>query len=154
MQRVMKYPKRSWYLNLANYYDEQERGTLPFTPAVQVYYAFREALNELLEEGVGNRIQRFKGYASTIRSRMQELGIQAVLPPEVQGNTLTAFNLPDRVSYAQLHDGLKQEGYIIYAGQAQLEDQIFRVANIGALTDQNIEGFLSAFQATLEKARA
>jgi 2-aminoethylphosphonate-pyruvate transaminase len=84
---------------------------------------------------------------------MQELGIQAVLPPEVQGNTLTAFKLPDGVSYAQLHDGLKQEGYIIYAGQAQLEDQIFRVANIGALTDQNIEGFLSAFQATLEKAR-
>jgi aspartate aminotransferase-like enzyme len=47
MERVMKYPKRSWYLNLANYYEEQERGTIPFTPAVQVYYAFREALDEL-----------------------------------------------------------------------------------------------------------
>jgi 2-aminoethylphosphonate-pyruvate transaminase len=154
MERVKTYPKRSMYLNLTNYYEDQERGTIPFTPAVQVYYAFREALNELLEEGVANRIQRFKGYASTIRTRMQELGVQAVLPPEVQGNTLTAFNLPDGVSYAQLHDGLKQEGYIIYAGQAQLEDKIFRVANIGALTNQNIEGFLSAFQSTLEKARA
>jgi 2-aminoethylphosphonate-pyruvate transaminase len=85
---------------------------------------------------------------------MQELGVKAVLPPEVQGHTLTAFNLPDGVTYAQLHDGLKQEGYIIYAGQAQLEDKIFRVANIGALTNQNIDGFLSAFQVTLEKARA
>jgi len=28
------------------------------------------------------------------------------------------------------------------------------VANIGALTNQNVEGFLSAFQLTLEKNRA
>ena len=153
MERVMKHPKRSWYLSLANYYEEQERGSIPFTPAVQVYYAFREALDELLEEGVKNRIQRFQGYASRIRSRMQELGIQAVLSPEVQGNTLTAFNLPDGISYSQLHDGLKQAGYVIYAGQGQLEHKIFRIANIGALTHENIEGFLAAFQSTLEQAR-
>jgi len=154
MEQVMKYPKRSWYLNLANYYEEQERGTIPFTPAVQVYYAFREALDELLEEGVGNRLKRFKGYAVTIRARMQELGIQAVLPPEAQGNTLTAFHLPDGVTYEQLHDELKQAGYVIYSGQGQLEHKIFRVANIGALTKENIDGFLSAFQEILEKARA
>ena len=154
MERMMKYPKRSWYLNLANYYEEQERGTIPFTPAVQVYYAFREALDELLEEGVENRIKRFQGYASTIRTGMETMGIQAVLPPEVQGNTLTAFYLPDGVSYARLHDGLKEAGYVIYAGQGQVENKIFRVANIGALTNQNIEGFLSAFQSTLEKTRA
>ena len=154
MEQVMKYPKRSWYLNLANYYEEQERGTIPFTPAVQVYYAFREALDELLEEGVENRIKRFQGYASTIRTRMQTMGIEAVLPPEVQGNTLTAFHLPERLSYTQLHDELKKAGYVIYAGQGQVENKIFRVANIGALTDQNIEGFLSAFQSTLEKTRA
>lgn len=149
----MKYPKRSWYLNLGNYYEEQERGMIPFTPAVQVYYAFREALDELLEEGVGNRLKRFKGYASTIRARMQAMEVKTVLPPEVQGNTLTAFYLPDGISYPQLHDGLKQAGYVIYAGQGQLEDKIFRVANMGALTDKDIEGFLSAFQATLENLR-
>ena len=154
MEQVMKYPKRSLYLNLANYYEDQERGTIPFTPAVQVYYAFREALDELLEEGVANRLQRFHGYASTIRARMEKLGVQAVLPSAVQGNTLTAFHLPDGVSYKPLHNGLKQDGYVIYAGQGQLEHKIFRVANIGALTHTNIEGFLSAFECILEKVRA
>ncbi len=153
MERVMKHPKRSWYLNLANYYEDQERGMIPFTPAVQVYYAFREALDELLEEGVENRLKRFKGYASTIRTGMQKIGVQAVLPPEAQGNTLTAFYLPDGVSYGPLHDGLKQAGYVIYAGQGQLENKIFRVANIGALTNRNVEGFLEAFGATMENVR-
>jgi 2-aminoethylphosphonate-pyruvate transaminase len=153
MERVMKYPKRCWYLNLANYYEEQERGTIPFTPAVQVYYAFREALNELLEEGVENRIRRFKEYAATIRTRLEEWGVKPVLSPALQGNTLTAFYLPEGCDYQRLHDELKLSGYVIYAGQGQLEEKIFRVANIGALTSQDIEGFLSAFQATVSRAR-
>lgn len=151
MERVIKYPKRSWYLNLGNYYEEQERGSIPFTPAVQVYYAFREALDELLEEGVTNRMQRFRGYATKIREALEGWGIKSVLAPEVQSNTLTAFHLPEGLTYQRLHDELKKRGYVIYAGQGQLESKIFRVGNIGALMDQNINGFLSAFQETVRE---
>jgi 2-aminoethylphosphonate-pyruvate transaminase len=70
------------------------------------------------------------------------------------GNTLTAFYLPEGCAYQRLHDGLKLSGYVIYAGQGQLEEKIFRVANIGALTSQDIEGFLSAFETTLARVRA
>lgn len=154
MEQVLKYPKRSWYLNLANYYEEQERGSIPFTPAVQVYYAFYEALLELLEEGVANRIQRYNQAATTIRQKMETLGIKAILAPELQSNTLTAYYLPQGVSYQVLHDRLKQRGYVIYAGQGHLEAQIFRVANMGALTDKDIEGFLAAFQEILEQETA
>ena len=45
---------------MTHYVDDQGKGTVPFTPAVQVYYAFEEALNELLEEGVANRMQRYQ----------------------------------------------------------------------------------------------
>ena len=151
MERVMKYPKRCWYLNLANYYEEQERGSIPFTPAIQVYYAFHEALVELLEEGVKNRIQRFQRYATLIRQQMSSMGVNAVVPREYQSNTLSAFYLPDGMSYEWLHDRLKERGYVIYAGQGQLESKIFRVANIGALADKDIEGFLEAFKEVLEQ---
>ena len=154
MDRIMTYPKRSWYLSLANYYEEQERGSIPFTPAVQVYYAFREALNELLDEGVANRCARFRGYATTIRERMKSLGIKSVLSPAHQSNTLTAFYLPENLSYSWLHDELKKEGYVIYAGQGMLQDKIFRVANIGALSDKDISGFLDVFEVVLKKSGA
>jgi len=151
MDRVLKYPKRSWYLSLANYYEAQEQGSIPFTPAIQVYEAFHEALIELLEEGVNNRFQRFQHYATMIRQKMDSLGVQAVVPSLYQGNTLTAFSLPPGLSYPWLHNQLKERGYIIYAGQGEWESKIFRVANIGALTDKDIEGFLTAFQEVLEK---
>jgi uncharacterized membrane protein YukC len=42
---------------------------------------------------------------------------------------------------------------VIYAGQAQLADTLFRVANMGALTEANITGFLDAFEEVLPEAR-
>ena len=68
---------------------------------MQVYYAFREAINELLEEGLDNRIQRFKGYATTIRTRLETEGI-AGTGPMLQSNTLTAFHLPGRVCLSKV----------------------------------------------------
>ncbi len=150
MENVMKYPKRSWYLNLGNYYETR----IPFTPAVQVYAAFDEALSELLEEGVGNRIKRYARMASLIRERMDGLGVQAVLPAEYRSNSLTAFHVPEGLTYSVLHDRLKERGYVIYAGQGPLESKIFRVANMGALQDTHIEGFLGAFEEVLTRERS
>jgi 2-aminoethylphosphonate-pyruvate transaminase len=146
IEKMRSYPKRSWYLHLTHYIDNEGRGTIPFTPAVQVYYAFDEALNELLEEGVSNRIQRYRKMATLIRERMASLGVKALLPADRQSNTITAYHLPEGVSYQALHDRLKQRGYVIYAGQGNLENKIFRVANMGALTEAQFDGFLDAFE--------
>jgi 2-aminoethylphosphonate-pyruvate transaminase len=152
LERMRGYPKRSWYLHLTHYVDDQGRGTIPFTPAVQVYYAFDEALNELLEEGVSKRIQRYKRMAALIRSRMAAMGIKPVLTPERQSNSLTAFHLPEGLPYQTLHDRLKAAGYVIYAGQGSLENKIFRVANMGALTETHFTAFLDAFEGACKPA--
>jgi 2-aminoethylphosphonate-pyruvate transaminase len=152
LERMRGYPKRSWYLHMTHYIDDQGRGTVPFTPAVQIYYAFEEALDELLEEGVANRAQRYRLASTRIRERLGQLGVKAVLPADVQSNTITAFHLPPGLPYASLHDQLKSRGYVIYAGQGRLESKIFRIANMGALTQEHIEGFLSAFEQALESA--
>lgn len=152
VERMRSYPKRSWYLHLTHYIDNEGQGTIPFTPAVQVYYAFDEALSELLEEGVVNRIQRYKKMATVIRERMAKLGVKALLPPDRQSNTITAYHLPEGLSYQSLHDRLKAQGYVIYAGQGNLENKIFRVANMGALTEAQLAGFLDAFERACEPA--
>ena len=146
IERIAKYPKRSMYLNLSRYFEAQEQGSVPFTPAIQVYAALDEALSELLEEGVQNRIQRYARSAALIREGLGALGIKAVLPSERQSNSLTAFYLPEGLIYQDLHDRLKARGYVIYAGQGHLSDKIFRVANMGALTQADFEGFVTVFK--------
>lgn len=146
LERMRAYPKRSWYLHLTHYVDDQGQGTVPFTPAVQVYYAFDEALNELLEEGVSKRIQRYKKMATLIRGRMSKLGIKPVLTPDRQSNTITGYYLPNGLTYQSLHDRLKEQGYVIYAGQGNLEHKIFRVANMGHLSEAQFTAFLDVFE--------
>ena len=146
IERVVKFPKRSMYLNLARYYEAQEQGSTPFTPAVQVYAAFNEALNELLEEGVQNRVERYARCAQLIREGLRNLGVKAVLPTERQSNSISAFYVPEGMTYQDLHDRLKERGYVIYAGQGHLNEKIFRVANMGSLAQADFEGFLSAFK--------
>ena len=146
LERMHSYPRRSIYLHITQYVDDEGRGKIPFTPAVQVYYAFDEALNELMEEGVAKRIQRYKKSATLIRDRMAKLGVKPVLTPDKQSNTITAYHLPEGVTYQSLHDRLKEQGYVIYAGQGQLESKIFRVANMGALTEAQLVGFLDEFE--------
>jgi 2-aminoethylphosphonate-pyruvate transaminase len=152
LERMRNYPKRSWYLHLTHYVNDQGQGTIPFTPAVQVYNAFDEALSELLEEGVAKRILRYKKMATLIRERMAKLGIKPVLTPERQSNSITAYYLPEGLSYQSLHDRLKERGYVIYAGQGNLENKIFRVANMGALTEAQFTAFLDAFEQSCKPA--
>jgi 2-aminoethylphosphonate-pyruvate transaminase len=77
---------------------------------------------------------------------MAKLGLKALLPPDRQSNSITAYHLPEGLSYQTLHDRLKARGYVIYAGQGNLEHRIFRIANMGALTEAQFVEFLDAFE--------
>jgi 2-aminoethylphosphonate-pyruvate transaminase len=153
MEKMITYEQRSVYFHLPIYYKHQEEGSIPFTPAVQLYYAFDEALSELLEEGVANRIARYRKLAHLIRNRMRANRIKFYLREPLWSSTLTAFTLPEGVFYDHLHDLLREQGYVIYAGQAQLAQKLFRIANMGAVTEANITAFLDAFEQILPEAR-
>jgi 2-aminoethylphosphonate-pyruvate transaminase len=154
VERMKGYLKRSWNLHLPHYYEDEERGKIPFMPATQVYAALDEALTELLKEGVAARAQRYRQAAETVRRKLDALGLKPLLPPEHQSNSVTAYHLPAGLSYPVLHDRLKARGYVIAPGEGAHEGRTFRVATMGALTAQQIEGFLAAFQQVLEMAPA
>jgi 2-aminoethylphosphonate-pyruvate transaminase len=154
VERLAAHPPRSVYLDLPRIHEAQSRGTVPFTAAVQVGYAFDEALAELLEEGVANRVARYRHAAQHLRQGFTALGLQCVLPPEVRANALTSLWLPDGVTYAAIHDGLKARGFVVYEGQGRLQREIFRVANMGCLTRADFDRFLDALGAVLAGARA
>jgi 2-aminoethylphosphonate-pyruvate transaminase len=44
-----------------------------------------------------------------------------------------------------LHDALKAEGFVIYAGQSNLAKTLFRISTMGSVTSQDIERLLGCF---------
>lgn len=144
-------PPTSVYLHLPLLLQTQDKGSHPFTMAVQVLFALQEALAELEEETVAGRTARLRGRAGMLREGFAKLGLAPLLPAHLQSNTLTSLRLPRGTSYDQLHDALKQRGFVIYAGQGKLASEIFRVANMGAVTREEHAELLTALAEVLPR---
>jgi 2-aminoethylphosphonate-pyruvate transaminase len=145
----------SVYLDLLRYYNDQKRGSSPFTQATHVSVAMQEALVEL-EEGGGQkaRHQRYLHLSRTIRAELDAMGITRFLPEDAYCSVISSFHLPEGVTYQELHDLLKREGFVIYAGQAGLYHSVFRIANLGDITDDDLKRFLGVFRKLLGKGAA
>ncbi len=144
-------PPRSVYLDLYTHYATQEQDNTPFTPAVQVFSALRQALIELEKEGVDVRIERYAENARVLRDGMSRLGFEILVPEGCRSSILTTFRLLPGLTYDALHDAMKRRGYIIYAGQGDIRTYAFRVANLGTLTPSDMEGVVAAFADSLRE---
>ena len=151
MERMQAFPPRTLYFHLPMLHSHQQRESTPFTPAIQPLYALDEALQELLEEGVAQRIARYRAAAHLLRDGFESLGLKCLLPPDLRSNTITSLELPAGFTYEALHDALKARGYVIYAGQGDLAARVFRVANMGHLTLDQFRGFIAALTEVLAR---
>jgi 2-aminoethylphosphonate-pyruvate transaminase len=134
------------YLDLVQYYREQRKGWSPYTQAVHVTLALAEALRELADEGGADARRRLYLDRSTkVRRALAELGIDTLVPAASCSSMLTGFNMPEGSSYERLHDELKREGYVIYAGQGAFNGRIFRIATMGCIPAAEIDRLAAAF---------
>jgi len=138
---------RTFYLDLTRLARLQDQRNTPFTPSVQAYYALVEALREYEEQG--GRAVRYAHYAALAeqaRAGLARLGMAAVLPPKESSVVLRAYHLPKGVAYPALHDSLKADGFVIYAGQGGLSTSLFRISTMGAMGASDIERLLTCFE--------
>jgi 2-aminoethylphosphonate-pyruvate transaminase len=142
-------PPRTVALDLHNHFATQEQDNTPFTPAVQVLHAMRQALVELEAEGVSRRIQRYSENARVLRQGMARLGFEILVPEGARSNILTTFRLLPGLAYEPLHDAMKRRGYIIYAGQGDIRRYAFRVSNMGTLGPGEMKAVVEAFASCL-----
>ncbi len=141
---------RTLYLDLANALKHQENKDTPFTPAVQLFYAFDEALKELEEEGLKTRILRYEKKCALLEAGFRRLGLRFLIEKEHRSHVLTSLWVPEKANYARIHASLKKQGFIIYAGQSSLAGRIFRISNLGDMSEKDIRRFLTALKKVLE----
>ena len=137
---------RTYYLDLGRLARLQEERNTPFTPAVHAYYALVEALREHEEQGGrAARHERYAVLAERVRTGLAALGVAAAIPPAESSVVLRAYRLPAGLSYTQLHDALKDDGFVIYAGQGNLSKSLFRISTMGDVMSPDIERLLHCF---------
>jgi 2-aminoethylphosphonate-pyruvate transaminase len=151
LDALAEVPPRTFYLDLHGHYVGQDQRKAPlFTPAMQVLFAFDAALDLALEEGVAGRSARYAALAARIRAGLAERNFRFLLPADQWSNSVTNVFLPDGIEYAELHDCLKDEGFVVYGVQEQL-GRVFRVANMGQVDASDVENFFVALDKVLTK---
>lgn len=146
-----KKPK-SFYLDLyAQYKHFAKTKQMRFTPPVQTLYALKQAIIETIEEGIENRHKRYLESWETLINGLEKLHLKLLLDIKCQSKIITAIYEPkcEKYSFDSMHDFLYERNFTIYPGKVSAFDT-FRVANIGAITKNDITNFLGILEQYLK----
>jgi len=140
-------PPRSLYLDLSLWAGKQDQDSTPFTPPVNALLALDRALEELRAQGGWHaRHARYTRLAGRVRRGLAARGVETMLPADAFSCVLVSYRIPAGMTYDAIHDGLKQWGFVIYAGQGDLAAQLFRISTMGDITDYDMERLLAAIE--------
>jgi len=130
---------RSLSLHLPAWAEQQARQSTPFTPSVNAVLGLAQALKELGKQGGWRaRRSRYRELAARVADTLKDLRVREWLAAEESSCVLRSYHLPERLSYNELHDGLKQHGFIIYAGQGDLATKLFRISTMGEISNYDM----------------
>lgn len=131
------YADLDWHLRKADAHQT------PFTSAVPLFRAMAVAAEQIVEEGMPERIARHRRQASAFREGFTAMGLSMF--PDVTGettysNTVTAIALPDSVrdTPEAFFDAVADRNVSLSGGQAHLGGDIFRVSNMGNLEPAHV----------------
>lgn len=137
----------TYYLNLWRYFDYMNsKLQTPNTPAVQSFQALDQALKNIHAIGLKNYLEKHIKWVTKLRSVFKELGLQFVIPEAHMSSVLTTIYAPKGISVKTIMSKLREKNIIIYGGKGPMEGKAFQIANIGALTDSDIDYFITSFK--------
>jgi aspartate aminotransferase-like enzyme len=150
-KQMQENPPPTQYLNLKRYFKYyEEHFETPFTPALPLYYAFREALDMVLEEGMENRIKRHRVCAEAFYSGLSALGLTPFAKQDARSNTIIALNYMDGMDDKKFRGLLSSEFRVLIAGGfSNLKGKVFRVGSMGEVDRYHVMRTIASIASTM-----
>jgi alanine-glyoxylate transaminase/serine-glyoxylate transaminase/serine-pyruvate transaminase len=151
--KAAKLPRAYW--NWEEMFANNRSGYFPYTPATNLLYGLREALEMLLEEeGLENVFARHQRHAEATRRAVRAWGLEVLaLDPREYSASLTAVLMPpghdaDRVRAVILEHFDMSLG----TGLTKLAGKVFRIGHLGDFNDLMLLGTLAGVEMGLALA--
>jgi len=149
-----KHPVPSWFLDLnlvMDYWGNKSQRTYHHTAPINALYGLHESLLILDEEGIENSWQRHYDNHLKLKSGLEELGLNFIVPEDERLPQLNAVSIPDGVNDGVVRKKLLDEFNLeIGAGLGPLAGKIWRIGLMGHGSSQkNIDYSVSALREIL-----
>lgn len=119
------------------------------TVPVNLYYALRESLSEIMEEGLEARFERHRQVSKILMEGLSELGITPFAQEGYRLPTLNSIRIPEQVTdeAAVRMRLLSEYGLEIGGGLGALKGKVWRIGTMGAsATPRNVVLLLAALK--------
>jgi len=146
-------PNRSFYLDLKLLSDYWVDHKYHHTASASLFYALREALAAINEEGLANRFRRVETNHRAFVAGIEAMGLRMKVEEDHRLWPLNTVCVPDGVSDAAVRQHMMDDqGIEILGGFGPLAGEVFRIGIMGAgSTMQNVLLLLESFEAALTK---
>ncbi len=149
---MMENPPNTMYFNLSRYfkYYEEAKHT-PFTPALPLLYAYREALSMILEEGLDARIRRHRICSQALYSGLSAIGLTPFAKEDARSTVVVALNYLEGLEDKKFRNTLAEKFRVLVAGGfGNLKGKVFRVGCMGEVNKYHVMRTISAISSTLD----
>jgi len=152
--RARKTTPVTWYLDLKlllDYYEKAHR--YHHTAPVSMFYALRESLAIIEEEGLENRFERHRVNHEAFAAGVEKLGMPLLVAPGIRLWTLNTPRVPAGIDEAKIRQSLmRNHGIEIAGGLGPLAGKVFRIGTMGyGSTAENVNLLLGTLEEALKE---
>lgn len=135
IKRLANRTPKSLYFNLQDYLVNQERGQLPYTPAIGIMIQLHRRLSDIQDQTLSALVLTHKKRAEAFRQTLDDLSFSIL--PKRSSNALTALLCDGFIATDIVEELHKQYNIIVAPNGGELKASVFRIAHMGA---QNAAG--------------
>jgi alanine-glyoxylate transaminase / serine-glyoxylate transaminase / serine-pyruvate transaminase len=133
---------------------DNQAGFFPYTPATNLLYGLKEAIQMLLEEGLENVFARHNRHAEATRRAVRAWGLETVCQnPLEHSSVLTGVMMPAGHDADKLRKVvLERYDLSLGTGLGRLKGKAFRIGHLGDFNDLMLAGTLCGVEMGLASA--
>jgi alanine-glyoxylate transaminase/serine-glyoxylate transaminase/serine-pyruvate transaminase len=150
--KTAKLPRH--YFDWEQIITQNEKGFFPYTPATNIFYGLREALQMVEEEGLANVFARHARHGEATRAAVRAWGLEIVCEdPREYSNSMTAVFMPDGHNADALRSLILEHfNMSLGVGLSKFAGRVFRIGHLGNFNDLMLIGTLGGVEMGLRMA--
>lgn len=123
-----KIPVPGFYTNLSIWENWYENKWFPYTQPISSIYGFKQAIDNILEEG--STVERHKSISQAVRRAIEGVGLE-LYPLDSYSNAVTTILIPEGLAFGDIYDKMMDRGIMIAGAFDYLDGKVIRVGHMG-----------------------
>ena len=142
--RLARRSPKSLYFNLNAYLTNQQRGQLPYTPAIGLMMQLHQRLKDIQQGTIPALVRRHEQRAESFRQAIEDLPFDVL--PFRSSNAMTALSCNGLDAFQVVEELRSRHNIVVAPSGGDLKSKVIRVAHMGAQDDADVTSLIAALR--------